>query len=123
MNKLLVTIAAAGLGALAFGPAIAQDSSSQPPQAVNGEGAVNQVSTEEFDQADVDNNGELSFEEAVTVIPSLTQAQFDQLDGNDNGTLSLAEIGDTPQNGSLLSPQTNPTDSSSEAPSSQPSAQ
>jgi hypothetical protein len=106
MNKLLITIAAAGLGALAFGPAvIAQD-------------AANQVTTEDFDQADVDNSGELTFDEAKAVLPTLTQEQFDQLDGNDNGTLSLAEIGDTPKNGSIVSPPTPSSESSSEAPSS-----
>ncbi|HWA19391.1 MAG TPA: hypothetical protein VG757_10385 [Devosia sp.] len=118
MNKLLVTIAAAGLGALAFGPAvIAQDSSSEPPATNTDSGSPNQVSSEEFAQADVDNSGELSFDEALTVLPTLTQADFDRLDGNDNGTLSLAEIGDTPKNGSLLSPPTT-SDSSSEEPSS-----
>jgi hypothetical protein len=122
MNKLLISIAAAGLGALAFSPAVlAQDSSSEAPAMSSDD--TNQVSAEEFDKADLDKSGELSFDEAITVLPTLTQADFDRLDANDNGTLSLAEIGNTPQNGSLLSNGSDDSSSSEQGSSQEPSAQ
>jgi hypothetical protein len=77
--------------------AIAQSSSEEPAM------DPNQISSEEFEQADVNKDGGLSFDEAVGLIASLTQAQFDQLDGNDDGLLSPAEVSGVGQNGSLLS--------------------
>ncbi len=45
-----------------------------------------------FDEADANNNGELTYEEAVVVLPDLTPAQFEALDMAGNDVLTKDEI-------------------------------
>ena len=45
-----------------------------------------------FSAADTDNNGMLTFEEAVAARPQLTRALFDEWDTNNDGNLTQAEL-------------------------------
>lgn len=58
----------------------------------NSRAALASALLEQFDRADADNNGSLSFNEARTIIPDLTQEEFDAIDTNDDGQLSQDEI-------------------------------
>jgi hypothetical protein len=48
---------------------------------------------EMFGQADINGDGGLSFEEAASAVPGLTQAVFDELDVNGDGQLTPDELG------------------------------
>jgi len=48
---------------------------------------------EQFDNADTDGDGQLSYEEALAIIASLTQDQFNALDTNGDGFLIIEELG------------------------------
>ena len=45
-----------------------------------------------FAEADLNDDGSLSFSEASTVAEELTQEQFDEIDTDDDGLLSEAEL-------------------------------
>lgn len=47
-------------------------------------------------EADVDDNGEVTFDELHAVLPELTQALFDRLDRNDDGVLSEEDLPEAP---------------------------
>jgi hypothetical protein len=75
MNKFAL-LAAAALTAGTFGlAAIAQDNN-----------------TTEFDDVDGNKDGMITYEEALVVSSTLTQAQFDQADADGNGSLDEAEL-------------------------------
>lgn len=75
MNKLAL-VAAAALSAASFGAAaIAQDNT-----------------TGDFGNADANNDSVVSYDEAIGVYPTLTQALFDQADANGDGSLDEAEF-------------------------------
>lgn len=77
MNKFAL-VAAAALAATTFGVA----------------GALAQAgSTDSFDTADANNDGSVSFEEAMGVFPTLTQQLFDQADADHSGALDETEFG------------------------------
>jgi hypothetical protein len=64
-----------------------------------GEGEVGNASgtlLEQFDDADTDGDARLSFTEAETALPGLTQEDFDLLDSNGDGYLTRDELEDTP---------------------------
>jgi hypothetical protein len=74
MNKFAL-LAAAALTAGTFGlAAIAQDN------------------TNDFDAADGNKDGQITYEEAIVLSSRLTQAQFDQADENGDGWLDEAEF-------------------------------
>ena len=53
-------------------------------------------------EADADNNGEVTFEELSAVAPELTQEQFDALDKNDDGVISPADLPSPPEPGDYI---------------------
>ena len=78
MNKLAL-VAAAALAAATFGAAaIAQDAATSE--------------TGNFDHADANTDGVVSWDEAIGVFPTLSQALFDQADANGDGSLDEAEF-------------------------------
>ena len=78
MNKLALA-AAAALTAATFGAAaIAQDAATSE--------------TGNFDHADANTDGVVSWDEAIGVFPTLSQALFDQADANGDGSLDEAEF-------------------------------
>ncbi len=52
-----------------------------------------------LNEADTNSDGAISFEEAVAIVPALTQEQFDKLDRNDDGVLTLQDVPDQPGTG------------------------
>jgi hypothetical protein len=75
MNKVAL-VAAAALTAGTFGlAAIAQDNN-----------------TNDFDAADGNKDGQITYEEALVLSSTLTQVQFDQADENGDGWLDEAEF-------------------------------
>ena len=75
MNKLAL-VAAAALSAASFGAAaIAQD-----------------TTTGDFDAADANNDGVVSYDEAIGIYPTLTEVLFGQADANADGSLDEAEF-------------------------------
>ena len=64
---------------------------------VEGEGepieGESDISQDLLDGLDLDDDGFLSFEEAQTIIPGLTQEQFVALDRNKDGVLDICELG------------------------------
>jgi len=48
--------------------------------------------TSSFVAADLNDDGQLSFNEAVQMVATLTVAQFDAIDGNRDGFLSRSEL-------------------------------
>ena len=52
-----------------------------------------------LDEADADNNGEVTLAEIQVIIPTFTQYAFDFLDKNDDGVLSKADVPDGPPPG------------------------
>ncbi len=78
MNKLALA-AAAALTVATFGTAaIAQDASSND--------------TGDFDHADANTDGFVSWEEALGVFPTLSQTIFDQADADGDGNLDESEF-------------------------------
>lgn len=95
MNKIAL-VAAAALTAGTFGlAAIAQDNN-----------------TNDFDAADGNKDGQITYEEALVLSSTLTQAQFDQADENDDGWLDEAEFTSLQ---TLVVPENDENVSSSEA--------
>jgi len=81
MKKILVTLAAFGLGTsalvgLSATSAVAQDA----------------MTPASFSQADADTSGSVTLAEAQVVLPDLTQEAFDAADANKDGTLDQAEF-------------------------------
>jgi hypothetical protein len=54
---------------------------------------IMQTLLNQFESADTNGDGLLSFEEAVAVMSSLPRGQFDTLDTDDDGKLSIEELG------------------------------
>ncbi len=52
-----------------------------------------QLLADSFDRADGDGNGELTLEEARSLVPTLSEAMFAALDADGNGVLSREEVG------------------------------
>ncbi len=78
MNKLAL-VAAAALTAGTFGAAaIAQEATTSE--------------TGNFDHADANTDGVVSWDEAIGVYPTLSQTLFDQADANADGSLDEAEF-------------------------------
>ena len=81
MKKILVTLAAFGIGAGALG--------------LSATGAMAQMAATppaSFSQADADNSESVTFAEAQVVLPGLTQEQFEAADISKDGTLDQAEF-------------------------------
>jgi len=105
--KKIAFAAAAAMTAGAFGlAAVAQDNSS------------------DFQRADGNKDGTISFEESLIVNSTLSQGLFDQADSNDDGVLDEAEflslqtlaasLGTDPSEPSSMSMSEEPSSSSSE---------
>jgi hypothetical protein len=62
-----------------------------PEGEVDSTTARDQLSTN-FDASDTDNDGQLSYEEALAATPTLSQDTFDDLDANNDGLLSPEEV-------------------------------
>lgn len=85
--KKLALAAAAALGVATFGmAAMAQDTSSSVDAMASASGVV------DFTTADSNTDGSVSFDEALAVLPNLTQDQYNAADANSDGSLDETEF-------------------------------
>ena len=77
---------------LSTGPCAAEgegEGENTPPT----EAQLRELLTAAFDTVDVDNDGQVSFAEALTALAGLTQEVFNSVDTDGNGQISRAEAG------------------------------